>query len=332
MASLTPSARRARGPLRRHRGRGLLFEVERFPQPGGKIKPTRWCRPPAAAPPMRRSRWRGSAATARFAGPIGDPTEMPRRPRARRACARRRRLSRLRARRRRLDPVSGIFIDAGGERMIATRRGSKLEARGRAIRPHGGRVDVVMADNRFPDFVQPICEAARARGIPVVVDGDWPTTRRTIRCSPSPPTSIFSAEALRASTGMRISQRPCAWRHSRSTPSSRSPTVPPMCCGCEGAVRTAAGFRGRRPSTRSAPATPSTAPSRWRWPKAATSRRRCASAAAAAALKCTRFGGISGHPDPGRGGRFPGQQQPYGLASRIVLPSVSAKAYRALKE
>ena len=51
-----------------------------------------------------------------------------------------------------------------------------------------------------------------------------------------------------------------------------------------------------RPSTRSAPATPSTAALRWRWPRAGTRSPPCASAAAAAALKCTRFGGISGTP------------------------------------
>jgi sulfofructose kinase len=85
--------------------------------------------------------------------------------------------------------------------MVATRRGERLAgARPQHPRSLVADIDVVMADNRFPDFVQPICEAARERGIPVIVDGD--------RAAPldDPLFAIathvvFSSEALSASTG-----------------------------------------------------------------------------------------------------------------------------------
>jgi len=56
-----------------------------------------------------------------------------------------------------------------------------------------------MADNRFPNFVRPILQAAADRGIAAVLDGDQATT-------PDDPLFaiathvIFSAEALRATT------------------------------------------------------------------------------------------------------------------------------------
>ena len=98
--------------------------------------------------------------------------------------------------------VSGIFVDAAGERLLATRRSPGLGS----TRPsdpggllHG--VEVVLADNHFPPFVAPICEVARARGIPVVLDVDKPADI----CDPLVPLvshPIFSAEALRAGAGI----------------------------------------------------------------------------------------------------------------------------------
>src|SRR5262249_16990124 len=67
--------------------------------------------------------------------------------------------------------LSAIFIDTRGERMIVTFRDDRLAAATPAD-PAGlvASADAVLADNRFPDFVRPICVAARARGIPVVLD------------------------------------------------------------------------------------------------------------------------------------------------------------------
>src|SRR5262249_56500531 len=92
--------------------------------------------------------------------------------------------------------VSGIRTDAAGEKLVATRRGERLEdARPRNPAALVADVDIVMADNRFPDFVQPILQAAVDRGIPAVLDGDQATT-------PDDPLFaiathvIFSAEAF----------------------------------------------------------------------------------------------------------------------------------------
>jgi sugar/nucleoside kinase (ribokinase family) len=98
-------------------------------------------------------------------------------------------------------PVSGIMIDGAGERMIATYRDRRIEA-ARPADPDAlvSDVNVLLADNRFPDFVQPICEAARARGIPVVLDADRPTVERNPLFAISTHV-VFSSECLRETTG-----------------------------------------------------------------------------------------------------------------------------------
>jgi sugar/nucleoside kinase (ribokinase family) len=72
--------------------------------------------------------------------------------------------------------VSLIMLDTGGEKMIATRRDSGLN---HAELPHipelVARADAVLADNRYPLFAVPVCNAAKARGIPRVLDFDKPT-------------------------------------------------------------------------------------------------------------------------------------------------------------
>src|SRR5262249_31759724 len=100
-------------------------------------------------------------------------------------------------------PVSGIMIDATGERMIATYRDPRIEA---ALPSEPGSLvegmALLLADNRFPDFVRPICEAARRRGIPVVLDADRPTVEDDPLFG-IPTHVIFSSECLRETTGRR---------------------------------------------------------------------------------------------------------------------------------
>ncbi len=60
--------------------------------------------------------------------------------------------------------------------------------------------DALLVDNRFSDFVLPICQAARARGILVVLDGD----RSTYENDPlfaAASQIVFAADGLRATTG-----------------------------------------------------------------------------------------------------------------------------------
>jgi sugar/nucleoside kinase (ribokinase family) len=99
-------------------------------------------------------------------------------------------------------PVSGIMIDGAGERMIATYRDRRIEV-ARAADPDAlvANVSLLLADNRFPDFVRPICEAARRRGVPVVLDADRPTAEDDPLFG-IPSHVIFSSECLRETTGL----------------------------------------------------------------------------------------------------------------------------------
>lgn len=98
--------------------------------------------------------------------------------------------------------LSAIVIDAGGNRMIVTYGDERIDAvtpqRPQAL---AARADIVLADNRYPAFVAPICAAARGRGIPVVLDGDRPTNEDDplFRLATH---LIFSSECLRETTGL----------------------------------------------------------------------------------------------------------------------------------
>ena len=98
--------------------------------------------------------------------------------------------------------LSAIFVNARGERTIATYRDHRLDA----VTPRdadalAAGADAVLADNRFPTFSLPICSAALRRGVPVVLDADKPATPGDplfAACSHI----VFSHEALRATVGL----------------------------------------------------------------------------------------------------------------------------------
>jgi len=97
--------------------------------------------------------------------------------------------------------LSAIFINARGDRTIVTYRDARI-ATVTPADPHGlvAGADLVLVDNRFPPFVRPICEAARRRGLRVVLDAD----KATIVDDPLFRIAshvIFSSECLRATTG-----------------------------------------------------------------------------------------------------------------------------------
>ncbi len=97
--------------------------------------------------------------------------------------------------------LSAIFIDARGDRTIVTYRDARIAAMTPAD-PQDlvAGAALVLADNRFPQFVRPICEAAQARGLRVVLDAD----KATIVDDPLLRLAshvIFSSECLRATTG-----------------------------------------------------------------------------------------------------------------------------------
>ena len=99
--------------------------------------------------------------------------------------------------------VSLILVDAAGEKMIATRRDQGLndivpENAAQAV----ASVDAVVLDNRYPNYSIPICQAAAARGIPRVLDLDRaaaPDNPLLMACSHV----IASAEALRGDTAAK---------------------------------------------------------------------------------------------------------------------------------
>jgi sulfofructose kinase len=98
--------------------------------------------------------------------------------------------------------LSAIFMNARGDRTIVTYRDERIAA---AAPDDPERVvsaaDAVLADNRYPEFVRPICEAARRGNLPVVLDGDRPTVEDDplFRVASH---VVFSWECLRETTGV----------------------------------------------------------------------------------------------------------------------------------
>lgn len=177
-----------------------VFQVDRFPTPGMKKRARRFaavgggCAANAAVAIARLG------GRARFAAPLGGPPE--------RDALGERILADL-AREgvvcdgviRAADapsPMSAIWIDDTGERMIVNYRADDLTTL-RPSDPHAlvAAADALLVDNRFADFVRPLCRAARDRGLPVVVDGDRPTTRSDAMFS-SATHVVFAADGLRA--------------------------------------------------------------------------------------------------------------------------------------
>ncbi len=98
-------------------------------------------------------------------------------------------------------PISAICIDGRGERAIVNYRDDGLMA-ARPADPAAmlAGVDAVIADNRFPTFARDVCAAALKRGIPVVLDADEP--RHDANDLLTLVTHVvFSAEGLRATAG-----------------------------------------------------------------------------------------------------------------------------------
>ena len=180
----------------------IVFRVERFPQPGGKCMTHEFivvaggCAVNAAIAVARLG------GRAHYTGPLGDMNDavsnqlMAEMAREGTDTAGVVRVAGATA------PVSSIMVDTSGERMIVTHRDPRIET---ALAPPADAVvsgiDLLLADNRFPDYVRPICEAARRRGIPVVLDADRPTVEDDPLFA-IPTHVIFSSECLRVTTGL----------------------------------------------------------------------------------------------------------------------------------
>jgi sugar/nucleoside kinase (ribokinase family) len=180
----------------------IVMRVQKFPAPGAKVSASEFiitgggC---AANAAVAVARLGGQAA---FAGPLGGPEDH----------VSDRIVADLKAEgidvsgAVRVDgataSVSLILLDAEGEKSIATRRGVRLDhARPADAARLVADVDAVLVDNRFPEFVMAVCRAAQTRKIPIVIDLDLAT-------EPDNPLLklgthvVSSAEALHGTTGL----------------------------------------------------------------------------------------------------------------------------------
>ena len=97
--------------------------------------------------------------------------------------------------------LSAIFIDSRGDRTIVTYRDQRIAA----VMPGDAdsvvaAADLVLADNRYPQYVRPICEAARHRKLRIVLDADKATVEDDVLFRIASHV-VFSAECLRATAG-----------------------------------------------------------------------------------------------------------------------------------
>jgi len=181
-----------------------VFRVDEFPQPDGKVQAKGFfvvnggC---AANAAVAIARLGGHAA---LAGPMGGPAgEDENGDRVLKAlarenvdCAACQRIGGL------ATALSAIFMNTRGDRTIVTYRDERIAA---AAPDNPEQIisaaDAVLADNRYPEFVRPICEAARRRNLPVVLDGDRPTIEDDplFRVASH---VVFSWECLRETTGI----------------------------------------------------------------------------------------------------------------------------------
>ncbi len=193
-------------------------------------------------------------------------------------------------------PLSAILIDHSGERLIATHRSEKLNA-ARTADPAAllRGVDVVLADNRFEGFSLPILALAREHELPIVLDADKPT-RYDDPILAAASHVVFSSEALTRTTGQQdISAALIAMR--RHTRAFLAVTNGPddMLWVADDGIHRLPAFAITSVDTLAAGDVFHGA-----FALALAEGRDVVAAmrfgAAAAAIKCTRFGGIGGAP------------------------------------
>jgi sugar/nucleoside kinase (ribokinase family) len=192
--------------------------------------------------------------------------------------------------------ASLILIDASGEKMIATRRDTGLadaapSDAGAAV----AGLDAVMLDNRYANITLPISLAAKARDIPRVLDFDKATPADDPLFQACTHV-IASADALRGSTGLqdlRAGLRKLGENYAGFLAVTDGPDG--VYWRDDGDIRHMAAFKVAAVDTLGAGDTFHGAFA-YRLVQTGNIETSLRFAAAAAAIKCTRFGGLMGAP------------------------------------
>jgi len=181
----------------------MVFRVERHPRPDVKTQASEFRTINGGNAANAAVAIAHLGARASFAGPFGGPAGIDTVGDTMLALMARENIECLDC--PRLDgittPISAISIDERGERAIVNFRDDRLMA----VRPRDADAlvadcDAILADNRFPEFVREVCAAGRRRGIPIVLDADEPRQDANALLTLVSHV-VFSAEGLRATAG-----------------------------------------------------------------------------------------------------------------------------------
>jgi sugar/nucleoside kinase (ribokinase family) len=181
----------------------LIFRVERHPRPDMKTQASEFRTVPGGNAANAAVAIAHLGARASFAGPFGGPpgvdsvgdTMLVLAARENIECVDCPRLDGI------TTPISAISIDHRGERAIVNFRDDRLmDARPRDADALVANCDAIIADNRFPGFVEQVCAAGLKRGIPVILDADEPRHDSNGLLTQVSHV-VFSAEGLRATAG-----------------------------------------------------------------------------------------------------------------------------------
>ena len=286
--SLRLKTRRRKGPARARRSSSApasscstrFFASRSSRSPTARSRPKTFSSSVAAARRTRPLRWRGWAAARRSPARWAD---RPARTATATSCWRRSRASTSTA-----APVSAstgwrpgcrrFSSTARGDRTIVTYRDQRIAA----VMPGDAdsvvaAADLVLADNRYPQYVRPICEAARHAQAADRARRRQGNGRR--RCAVShrfayrvfrgvPAGDDRPQRSGRRACGDRAADRrlPCGQRRAERHPVPRGRRAAPP-----------AGVRRSARWIRSVPATPCMPDSHWRWPKDIAKPTHCGS-------------------------------------------------------
>jgi sulfofructose kinase len=182
-------------------GQDIVMRVERFPTPGAKVPATELVITGGGCAVNAALAVTALGGRAAFAGPLGSAGDAAGDLVLAQLAAAGVDCSGVVRPEGGAFPVSLILVDAEGEKTVVTRREIKLDD----VAPQlpcalPADVDAVLVDNQLPRFVTPIVKAGRERDIPVIVDFDRvaPVDDALLKLGTH---VIASSEALRGSTG-----------------------------------------------------------------------------------------------------------------------------------